>query len=48
MKFRIYADGTISEEDLFNELDKGTPIYDDFETIDVPDELIYYIEEKVT
>jgi len=48
MKYRIYADGTIYDEDLFSELDSTATYYDDFKTIDVPDELVEYIEEGVS
>jgi hypothetical protein len=43
MKFRIYADGSIIEEDLFDEYDNSIPYYDDYQEIDIPEELLDYL-----
>ena len=43
MKFRIYADGTVIDEELFEEKDNSQPYYDDYAEHDVPDEIIAHL-----
>jgi len=44
--YRIYADGRITHEDDFNEDDNSLPpYYDDYETVEVPEDLIDFIVE---
>ena len=44
MKFRIYEDGYVAEEDLFDELDKDQTL--SFELIDVPDLILEHLENN--
>ena len=44
MKYRVYADGQVVHEDDFNEKDNSTPYYDDYQELDLPDELVEFIE----
>lgn len=44
-KYRIYASGSIYHEDDFEEVDKSLPYYDDYETIELPNELIDHIAD---
>lgn len=43
MKFRVYADGTVIEEEYFDEWDNGQPYYDDYQEVEMPVELYDYI-----
>jgi hypothetical protein len=43
MKFRIYADGFVVEEDDFECMDNSIPYYDDYQEIDIPEELLDYL-----
>jgi hypothetical protein len=40
MKFRVYADGRVLNEDEFNEADNSLPYYDDYAEYEVPEEII--------
>jgi hypothetical protein len=43
MKFRIYADGSVVEEDEFSERDNSLPYYDDYKEYDIPEEIVDHI-----
>lgn len=45
IKYRIYADGSVYHEDDFEEKDNDQPYYDDYRVVEVPEEIIDYIEE---
>jgi len=46
MKYRIYASGTIINEDDFAEWDNSLPLYDDYSEHDVNDEIEAHILEE--
>tara|TARA_R110002167_G_scaffold144564_1_gene335071 strand:+ start:566 stop:949 length:384 start_codon:yes stop_codon:yes gene_type:complete len=50
-QFRLWADGDVTHEDDFDEQDTQMevcgPIYDDYQLVDVPDEIIFYIEDNM-
>ena len=43
IQYRIYADGTIVDEDDFEERDNAIPYYDDYGTVSVPEEIVHHI-----
>jgi len=45
MLYRIYADSTVLDEDLFDEADNH-PYYDDYQLVEVPDEVVEYIQDS--
>lgn len=45
-EYRIYADGNILHQDDFAEADGSLPYYDDYKTIEIPDELIDFIVDS--
>ena len=48
MKFRLYADGTVIDEDSFAEYDNSIPYYDDYKEVDIPIEILDHIVEIYT
>jgi hypothetical protein len=44
--YRIYADGSIVDEEDFEEYDNSVPYYDDYETIEIPEALYLYLIES--
>lgn len=46
MKFRIYTDGNVINEDQFSEIDNAQPYYDDYTEISVPDLVVEHIEAE--
>ena len=42
-RYRIYANGDIYHEDDFNEIDNSLPYYDDYNEVEVPDDLVDFI-----
>ena len=47
IKYRIYPDGTIMQEEGFDEVDNSTPVYDDYQTVEVPEDVVAFIEEAM-
>ena len=47
IKYRLYADGSVCHQDEFYEKDHSQPYYDDYEVIEVPEEVINHIEDGV-
>lgn len=45
MKYRVYADGNVLEEEYFEEFDNTMPYSDDYQEIDIPEELYDYLQE---
>ena len=46
-QYRLYADGLVYHEDDFDDVDNCRPYYDDYQTIDIPDEVVDYIMDSV-
>ena len=46
-KYRLYPNGTIITQDEFEDYDNGVPYYDDFREVEIPDEIIEFIESNV-
>lgn len=44
-KYRVYANGTVIDEDDFEAHDNGQPYYDDYAEFDLPIELVDHIAE---
>ena len=47
MRFRIYADGEVVDECNFPEEDCANASTDDYREIEVPDEVVEYIQEEL-
>lgn len=45
IQYRVYADGDVVHQDDFEERDNALPYYDDYRTVDVPEELETYLIE---
>lgn len=43
MKYRIYPNGEIIDEEDFEEYDNSLPYYDDFQVVEIPEEIVVYI-----
>jgi len=50
-QFRLWADGHVTHQDDFAEEDGQMetvgPYYDEYKLVDVPDEIIFYIEDHM-
>lgn len=43
IKYRIYPNGEILDEEDFEEYDNSLPYYDDFQVVEIPEEIVVYI-----
>lgn len=46
MRFRIYPDGTVVNQEDFHVEDNATPYYDDYSEVEVPDLIVEHIENE--
>ncbi len=47
MRYRLYGDVSVVNEDDWGEMDNNLPYYDDYAVVDIPDIIVEHIEAEV-